>query len=191
VWYRINSLGHIVRYIQLEKSRTRPPSPRYMFEIINGTGIMYVYPIPTRGKSEVVEDEKLGISTMRRSTICIHSDKVRNLIERLSQIKDKSLFLQIGHWTSFHGLEIEEKQVYIVKTFHDLFKLLQDFYTKKLVANYIVTSGLLNLPEEDRKEYISVLYALLGYTDFLILADVGSRKETESLKKYCEEVIEI
>ncbi|MGB9705159.1 MAG: RAD55 family ATPase, partial [Pyrobaculum sp.] len=29
VWYRINSLGHIVRYIQLEKSRTGPPSPRY------------------------------------------------------------------------------------------------------------------------------------------------------------------
>ena len=27
VWCRINKLGHMMRYIQLEKSRARPPSP--------------------------------------------------------------------------------------------------------------------------------------------------------------------
>ncbi|MGC9131996.1 MAG: RAD55 family ATPase, partial [Pyrobaculum sp.] len=166
MWYRINSLGHIIRYIQLEKSRTRPPSPRYMFEIIEGAGIMYIYPLPTRGKGEVVEDEKLGITAPRRSTICIHSEKVKNVVDLLSKIKDKSIFLQVGYWTSFHGLEIREDQIHVVRIFHDIYKLIYNLASNGPKASYLVVGGLLNLPEEDRKEYHLILSIALNYVDF-------------------------
>jgi hypothetical protein len=38
VWCRINKLGHMMRYIQLEKSKVRPLSPRYIFEIVKAWG---------------------------------------------------------------------------------------------------------------------------------------------------------
>lgn len=191
VWYRINSLGHIIRYIQLEKSRTRPPSPRYLFDIIEGAGIMYIYPTPTRGKGEVVEDEKLGITAPRRSTICIHSEKVKNVTSLLSKIKDRSIFLQVSYWTSFHGLEIKEEQIHVVKIFHDIYKFIYDLATNGPKASYLVVGGLLNMPEEDRREYLIPLGIALNFVDFLLLVDVGSKEETDRLKKYCDDIIEV
>jgi len=189
VWYRKNSLGHYIRYIQLEKSRLKPPGPRYMFEIMEGKGLMYFYPLPSRGSTQLVEDDKLGVTTLAKSVICAHAERTKKLIEKLSKIKDEAIFVQIGHWTSFHGLDVQEHQIYIVKTFHDLFKLYNDLASGRIKAKYLVAGGLLNICEEDRLEYIYALSSTLSFVEFLIFADVGPLGETRKMEKYCEDVV--
>ena len=89
VWYRKNSLGHYIRYIQLEKSRLKPPGPRYVFEIMEGKGLMYVHHAPSRSTLQVAEDDKLGITTLTKSVICAHAERTKNLIEKLTKIKTR------------------------------------------------------------------------------------------------------
>ena len=189
VWYRKNSLGHYIRYIQLEKSRLKPPGPRYIFEIMEGKGLMYVHPAPTRGSTQLVEDDKLGVTMLTKSVICAHAERTKKLMEKLTKIKDEAIFVKIGHWTSFHGLDVEEHQMYIVKTFHDLFKLYDDLATGRLKAKYLVVGGLLNVHEEDKPEYIYVLYSTLSFVEFLVFVVAGPLEETRRMEKYCEEVV--
>ncbi|WP_148682387.1 RAD55 family ATPase [Pyrobaculum neutrophilum] len=190
VWYRKNSIGHYIRYVQLEKSRTRPPGPRYIFDIVEGKGIMYVHPLHTRGHTELVEEEKLGITAPLKSVVCIHGERVRKVNALLEKIKDSAIFLKIGFWTSFHGIELRDDQIYVVRTFHDLFTLYDSFASGKIKAEFVVVGGLLNMPEEDRPEYVYTLSSLLGFVRFLVFADVGPRDETVRLEKYCEEVVQ-
>ncbi|ABL88991.1 AAA ATPase [Pyrobaculum islandicum DSM 4184] len=189
VWYRKNSIGHYIRYVQLEKSRTHPPGPRYIFDIIEGKGLLYFYPHGTRGPTQLVEEEKLGVTAPLKSVVCIHGERVGKVNALLEKIKDSALFIQIGHWTSFHGIELRDEQIYVVRTFHDLFKLYVNFMSGEIKAEFVVVGGLLNLPEEDRGEYVFILYSLLEFVKFLIFAAVGPREETVRLEKYCEEIV--
>ena len=137
----------------------------------------------------VVEDDKLGVTTLTKSVICVHAERTKKLIEKLTKIKDEAIFVKIGHWTSFHGLDVEEHQIYIVKTFHDLFKLYDDLATGRLKAKYLVVGGLLNVHEEDKPEYIYVLYSTLSFVEFLVFVVAGPLEETRRMEKYCEEVV--
>jgi len=84
---------------------------------------------------------------------------------------------------------VEEQQIYIVKTFHDLFKLYDDLATGKIKAKYLVVGGLLNVCEEDRPEYVYVLSSTLSFVELLVFADVGPLEETRKMEKYCDEVV--
>jgi len=68
--------------------------------------------------------------------------------------------------------------------FHDIYRFIYDLATNGSKVSYLVVGGLLNMPEEDREEYLIPLGIALNFVDFLLLVDVGSKDETDSLKKY-------
>ncbi|MCX8137924.1 hypothetical protein [Pyrobaculum aerophilum] len=184
-----NSLGHVVRYIQLEKSRLMPPGPKYIFDIVEGFGLFYIKPLKFRGDENWVEDSGLGKVVLIKSAICVHSESLKNLVEFLSKIQSDAIFLKIGIWTSFRGLKISPERLFVAQTFHDFFKLATLFHTQQLKAKYLVAGGLLNIPDEELDDYLGVLYAYIDYVDFLVFVAVGPREETKRLEKYCDETI--
>jgi len=189
VWYKINSIGHLIRYVQLEKSRKRPPGPRYIFDIVENEGILYAFVSTTRSSQEVIRDGKLKIETLRKSEICIGSTSIRKISELLDVIKDYSIFIKIGPWTSYRGVKIEKGREVVIDTFHKLFELWVKFERKDINAEYLVVSGLINLKEEEIMDYLYLLYSLLEYVDFLIFVNVGARDELKRLEKYCTEIM--
>ncbi len=191
VWCRINKLGHMMRYIQLEKSRVRPPNPRYIFEIVDGVGIAYIYPPVARGHAELLEDEALGITAPAHSVLCVHSESIKSLANYLSKIKEEAIYITVGYWTPFHGIVKDERNMYIIRTTNDAFRLIHDVASGKIRPSYVVVGGLLNVPEEDRADYMTLFYTLSSYVKFLLFVDVGPRTETEKLEKFCEDVIRI
>jgi KaiC/GvpD/RAD55 family RecA-like ATPase len=191
VWCRINKLGHMMRYIQLEKSRVRPPSPRYIFEIVEGVGIAYAYPLVTRGHTELLEDEALGITAPAHSVLCVHSKSIKNLVNYLSKIKEEAIYITVGHWTPFHGVVKDKRNMYVIRITNDAFRLIHDVASGKIRPSYVVVGGLLNVPEEDRADYVTLFYILLSYVKFLLFVDVGPKTETEKLEKFCEDVIRV
>jgi len=192
VWYKINSIGHLIRYVQLEKSRKRPPGPRYIFDIVEGEGIIYITMAGTRGHQEVVKDDKLGVEAPLKSVICIGAPSVKRVLKILSNIRSESLFMKIGPWTSYQGLEIEERQEIVLSTFQKLFELWKKIeHGEAPNMKYLVVSGLLNLSEGELHDYLYVMYAFLDYVDFLVLLDVGPPKDLEKLEKYCIENVRL
>jgi hypothetical protein len=71
------------------------------------------------------------------------------------------------------------------------YKLIHDIASRKMRPSYVVVGGLLNVPEEDRADYVALFYALLSYIKFLLFVDVGPKTETEKLEKFCEDVIRV
>jgi len=192
VWYKINSIGHLIRYVQLEKSRKRPPGPRYIFEIVEGEGIIYITMSGTRGHQEVVKDDKLGVEAPLKSEICIGASSVKKVLKILSNIKDEALFLQIGPWSSYRGLEIKNDQEVVASTFHTFFELWNKLERGELPkVRYLVISGLINLGEEELYDYFYVLYAFQDYFDFLIIVNIGPPEDLEKLEKYCTENVRL
>ncbi|WP_333638672.1 RAD55 family ATPase [Pyrobaculum aerophilum] len=189
VWYRKNSLGHVVRYIQLEKSRLMPPGPKYIFDIVEGFGLFYIKQLKFRGEENWVEDSGLGKVVLIKSGICIHSESLKNIAELLSKIHSEAIFLKIGPWTSFRGVKITPEKLFVAQTFHDFFKLAILLHTQQLRAKYLVVGGLLNIPDGEIDDYLSMLYAYADYVDFIVFTAVGPKEETKRLEKYCEEVI--
>jgi len=192
VWYKINSIGHLIRYVQLEKSRKRPPGPRYVFDIVEGEGIIYITTAGTRGHQEVIKDDKLGVEAPLKSVVCIGAPSVKKVLKILSNIKDEAIFLKIGPWTSYKGLEIKSNQEVVISTFHILFDLWNKLERGELPrVRYLVVSGLLNLDEDELHDYLYVLYAFQDYINFLVMVNIGSSEDLEKLEKYCDESIRL
>jgi len=192
VWYKINSVGHLIRYFQLEKSRKRPPGPRYIFDIVEGEGIIYIMTSGTRRHQEIVKDDKLGIEAPLKSEICIGASSVKKVVKLLSSIKDEALFLKIGPWSSYRGLEIRSDQEIVVSTFHTFFDLWNKLERGELPkVRYLVVSGLINLSEDELYDYFYVLYAFQEYFDFLVIVDTGPSQGLEKMGKYCTENVHL
>jgi KaiC/GvpD/RAD55 family RecA-like ATPase len=188
VWYRRTSVGHIVRFAQLEKSRALPPGPRYIFEILEGRGIMYLEFTKAIGRAEIIRDERLGVETARHSVICVFSGSARKLADFLARVHDDALFVQIGHWTAFHGLNISEERVRVIATFHDFFRLAADLVSEKVKPRYIIAGGLANLRERELPVYMLALHGYTGYVDYLVLADAATDK-ARVFTPFCDETI--
>jgi len=192
VWYKINSMGHLIRYVQLEKSRRRPPGPRYIFDIVEGEGIVYLKMASTSGHQGIIKDDKLGVEAPLKSPICIGAPSVKKVLNILSKIKDEALFLKIGPWTSYRGLEIKNDQEVVASTFYTFFELWSKLEGGRLPKmRYLVVSGLLNLSEDEVYDYLYILYALQNYFDFLVFLGIGPAKDLEKLEKYCTENIRL
>jgi len=192
VWYKINRIGHVIRYFQLEKSRKRPPGPRYIFDIVEGEGIIYIEMTGTRRHQEIVKDDKLGVEAPLKSTICIGAPSVKKVLKILSNIRDEALFLQIGPWSSYKGLELQSDREVIVSTFHTLFELWNKLEKGELPkVRYFVVSGLINLSEDELHDYLYILYAFQDYIDFLIFLGISPPKDLEKLEKFCAENVRI
>jgi hypothetical protein len=90
VSYKENALGHTVRYIKLVKSRFAPPSERYLFDFLEGVGLVYIYlnKKPTVAKTALPDDASLlGVEELYRSQIVgvYGADKTR-LAEKLEEL---------------------------------------------------------------------------------------------------------
>ncbi len=188
VWYKKNSIGHIIRYVQLEKSRRMPPSPRYIFEILDGK-IAYLYFSSGMHTGRFVELEELGIKVPAKSVICITSSKTTKVLELLNRIKNEALLLKLGPWEAYTGLELKEGQEYQAKTFHDLFKLLDLIASRKITTKYLVVSGLLNLKDREVLDYVFYISACLNYVDYVAISEIGAPDETKRIQKFCTENI--
>ena len=81
--------------------------------------------------------------------------------------------------------------MYIIRTTNDTFRLIHDVASGKIRPSYVVVGGLLNVPEEDRADYVTLFYALSGYAKFLLFVDVGPKTETEKFEKFCEDVTRV
>jgi len=115
---------------------------------------------------------------------------VKRVLKILSNIKDEAIFLQIGPWTSYRGLEIKSDQEVVISTFHTFFELWNRLERRELSnVRYLVVSGLLNLSEDEIYDYFYVLYAFQDYVDFLVIVNIGSSEELEKLEKYCAESV--
>lgn len=94
-------------------------------------GIAYAYPLVTRGHAELLEDEALGITAPALSVLCVHSESIKNLVNYLSKIKEEAIYITVGHWTPFHGVVKDERNMYIIKTTNDAFRLIHDVASGK------------------------------------------------------------
>ncbi|MFN3805459.1 MAG: AAA family ATPase, partial [Pyrobaculum sp.] len=184
LWYKINSMGHLIRYAQLEKSRIRPPGPRYILEILEGIGVIYIRYRESIEYYEWVEEPIFGKILPKKALICLHSTSAKNLAEYLSKFEN-AMFVKLGPWTSFRG--IAAKETFTIKSFHDMFKLRQ--YLSDKNVNYLIVGGTLNLKEDEIVDYIMVMGGFLKYVNFLILVSVGPEEELERLQKYCDETV--
>lgn len=191
VWYRRTSLGRIVRFVQLEKSRVLPPGPRRVFEIVEGRGVMCLDVTRTGGRAGVIYDKRLGVEAARRGVICALSESARRLADFLEKIKDGALFVQIGPWTVFQGLDVSEKRVYVIRAFHDLFRLAAELESGGARPQYIVAGGLANLRAGEQMIYLAALCACAEFAGHLVLADVCSADRSKELASLCGEIITV
>ncbi|MEM1902058.1 MAG: AAA family ATPase [Pyrobaculum sp.] len=172
IWYRKNSLGHIIRYLQLEKSRSQPPSPRYLIEFLED-GIFYVYTKEKTTSFEIVYDPHLNAKIVRGGELCIAATDLEKLLRLLQEIKNKSIFIQIGPLSIFKRLGFREEELFTVKTFQDLFKLIR---MDRRGLRYLVVSGFLNLNNDEVLDYEVVLSTISDNVDSLIYVEEDLKK---------------
>ncbi|MGC9117740.1 MAG: RAD55 family ATPase [Thermoproteus sp.] len=180
VWYRINSIGHVIRYIQLVKSRKRPPSPRYIFDIVEGVGLVGAKPVG-KVKVEIVEYmhiESLGISTFKGAEIGIFSSSESKLAERIQQFlsDENSYLLVISPFSIAKRLNISGERVINIATFNDLIKFYAKVLLGQIKPKYLVVTGLVPLEgysPSDSFDYLVLLGVLAGYIELVIVADVA------------------
>jgi hypothetical protein len=112
-------------------------------------------------------------------------------MNHLSKIKEEAVYIKLGYWSPFHGVVKDERDMYVIRTTNEIFRLIHDVALGKMRPSYIVVGGLLNVPKEDRADYVTLFYALLSYVKFLLFVDVGPKTETEKLEKFCDDVIRV
>ena len=115
----------------------------------------------TRGHQEVVKDDKLGVKAPLKREICIGASSVKKVLKLLLNIKDVAIFLQIGPWTSYRGLENKSDQEVVASAFHKFFELWNKLERGELPkTRYLVVSGLINLGEDEINDSLYNLCAL-------------------------------
>lgn len=181
---KLNSIGHLVRKLQLVKSRYAPPTEPYIFDIIEGAGLGFVYTKRMPGSEPPIQASDFG-EIPRGSTIGIfglEEDKVIDKLAELTEGKDvvaayipgaimlKKMLYRAGLGQRVHPLA----------TFHDLMYLLHKIATGQEKADVIVFSGLAivnRLNPVDLVDYLRVLGAFEDYVEYRIIADLISEKE--------------
>jgi len=187
VWHRINSMGHVIRYAQLVKSRKRPPSARYIFDIVQGVGIVYIKPVEkvVAESAERIRDERLGVETFRGAEVGVFSDSEGKIAEKIQPFLDdeNAYLLVFSAFNASKRLKVPPERVVTVSTFNDLMKFYADVILGKVKPRYVVATGLVpleNLREGDSLEYLTALGVISGHTELTIVADVVDLKKIKS-----------
>jgi len=92
---RPHSKIHTAR--EIKNTPTKPPLP---LRHNRGSRYNVHIPPPDERKRRSNRRREIRHHAPRRSTICIHSEKVKNVADLLSKIKDRSIFLQVSYFTS-------------------------------------------------------------------------------------------
>lgn len=189
VWYKVNSVGHVIRYIQLVKSRKRPPSPRYIFDIVEGVGLVWISPVdvPAEGTTEgiAIEDEKFKVVAFKGAEIGMFSADESLLAQRVQEFlnDERSYLVVLSPVSIARRLVAPPGRVVAARTFSTLMKFLADLVRGKITPKYIVVTGLVpleNIAPGDLFDYIAVVGAMAQYAELTIIADVA---DPEAIKK--------
>jgi KaiC/GvpD/RAD55 family RecA-like ATPase len=171
VWYRINSIGHIIRYAQLVKSRKRPPSPRYIFDIVEGVGLPWAVPVEKPEKiyvDQLALEDKERVVAFRGAVIGIYSSSESALAQRVQRFLDheNSYLIIIPPFNIAKRLSVPPERTVSASTFNDLMKFYTDVVMEKIRPKYIVITGLVpleNTAPGDSREYLIILGVLANH----------------------------
>ncbi|MEL9989944.1 MAG: AAA family ATPase [Thermoproteus sp.] len=184
VWYRINSQGHLIRYMQLIKSRKRPPSPRYIFDIIDGVGIAWAKPVErvTAENVEYIHDERLGINTFRGAEIGVFSQNEWKLAEKIQPLLDNenSYLLVLSPFSISRRLRAPSERVVVASSFNDFMKFITKIGLGEIKPKYLIVTGLVPLDllnPGDALDYLIAIGAVSSSIELVIFADVADSSQ--------------
>ncbi|CCC81137.1 RAD55 family ATPase [Thermoproteus tenax] len=184
VWYKVNSVGHVIRYIQLTKSRSAPPSPRYLFDIIEGRGLAYVKPVEKvlAQNEEYKVDERLGVPVFKGAMIGVFSDDESKVSEKVQPFLDdeKSYLLVISPFSISRRLRVPPERAVVAASFNDLMRFYSRVVTGEVEPRYLVVTGLLpveKLSPGEAADYILVLGPMSVKAELTLVADVANPEE--------------
>lgn len=171
-----NALGHTIRYLKLVKSRYAPPSERFIFDFIDGVGLVYIY---TNRKPQVVkmalhEDAALlGVAELYKSQIVgFYSRdkwKLAKKLEELSASRDV-YYLSLFPPTTLPA-DIDEEKMKIAATFRDIVEVVYNVYSGRLKPKVLAVSGLRDIERivgNGVLDYINVVASVAKYVDYVV-----------------------
>lgn len=176
VGYKENALGHTVRYIKLVKSRFAPPSERYLFDFVEGVGLVYIYPNkkPIVAETPLSEDaELLGVGELYKSGVVgVFSTSKKKLAEKLEEVASRRevFYLSLFPPTTL-PVDLGEGKMRVATTFKDVVEVVYNIYSGRVKPNVFVVSGLRDLERilgNDVVDYITAVGSVARYVDYII-----------------------
>ncbi|ABP51351.1 AAA family ATPase [Pyrobaculum arsenaticum] len=176
VSYKENALGHTVRYIKLVKSRFAPPSERYLFDFVEGVGLVYIYTPqrPQVAKIPLEEDAAiLGINELYKSQIVgVFGKDKRSLARKLQEVaQSRELFYLSLFPPTTLPADLDENKVKIATTFKDLVETVYEIYSGRLKPRVFAVSGLRDVERiagNDVVDYINAVASVAKYVDYIL-----------------------
>ena len=182
VWYKITPIGHIIRYAQLIKSRKRPPSPRYIFDIVEGVGLPWILPVGLPSSSAAqditLEDEMFKITTFKGAVVGMFSANESLLAQKVQELlnDERSYLVVLSPFSIAKRLVVPPERAVVATTFNILMKFVADLMRGKVAPRYIVMTGLVpleNVAPNDLPDYLVVVGAMAQYAELTVVADVA------------------
>lgn len=173
---RENALGHTVRHIKLVKSRFAPPSERILFDIVEGVGLVYIYPNkrPTVAKTPLVDDAALlGLGELYKSQIVgVYSADKKRLARRLEELAAARgvYYLSLYPPTTIPA-ELDEDKMRVATTFRDIVEVIYGIYSGRIKTRVFAVSGLRDVERiagNDVVDYITAVASVAKYVDYVV-----------------------
>lgn len=176
VWSKENALGHTVRYLKLVKSRHAPPSERFLFDFLEGIGLVYVYPNkkPLVIKSPMPEDATLlGVEELYKSQIVgIYGTDKRKLAKKLEELASTRdiFYLSLFPQTTL-PVELEENRVKVATTFRDIIEVIYNIYSGRMKVKVFAVSGIRDIERilgNDVVDYVNAVASVARFVDYIV-----------------------
>ena len=176
VSYKENALGHTVRYLKLVKSRSAPPSERYLFDFLEGVGLVYVYlnKKPMVAKTALPEDAALlGAEELYRSQIVgVYGADRKKLAKKLEELaaSREVFYLSLFPPTTLPA-ELEEDKIRAATTFRDIVEVIYNIYSGRMRPMVFAVSGLRDLERllgNDVVDYVNAVASVARFVDYIV-----------------------
>jgi hypothetical protein len=176
VSYKENALGHTVRYLKLVKSRSAPPSERYLFDFLEGVGLVYVYlnKKPMVAKTALPEDAALlGVEELYRSQIVgVYGADKKKLAKKLEELaaSREVFYLSLFPPTTLPA-ELEEDKIRVATTFRDIVEVIYNIYSGRMRPKVFAVSGLRDLERllgNDVVDYVNTVASVARFVDYIV-----------------------
>jgi hypothetical protein len=176
VSYKENALGHTVRYLKLVKSRSAPPSERYLFDFLEGVGLVYVYlnKKPMVAKTALPEDAALlGAEELYRSQIVgVYGADKKKLAKKLEELaaSRETFYLSLFPPTTLPA-ELDEDKIRVATTFRDIIEVIYNIYSGRMRPKVFAVSGLRDLERllgNDVVDYVNAVASVARFVDYIV-----------------------
>lgn len=168
--YRVNPLGHVVRYVRLAKSRSASPGGRLIFDFVEGGGIFYIEEGRTAGEELPEDAAALGLDGLRRSEVVGIYGPRRALARRLAELASRRrlYYMALHPPTALPGPPGRSGQL---RAFRELVELVYRLKAGRLEAEVLAVSGLKEVERivgPQVADYIAVLSAAARHVLYLV-----------------------